>query len=373
MAKGFLYGNGGSSGNGDLNFQIVGGTTAPSDPKENDIWVNTDRDIPEWVFSSDDPLYFGELYDPITIKEGCYLNAEGKELTGSAFFTAVIAIPKNTGSISVKMGTTETSVCHIFYDNSGNILSIVKRETGTHTYDAPKGAKTLRMSIHNNDGTPSVIAFRSAESAQNMVWFSIGANGSIVFDALKKNGIQIHPLSAQQCVNGTWVGVTAKSYQGGKWVDWIKYLYNAGDECTSITGGWEAVAAGTSDGRGAPTITKAAGTMKVLVDQNEIIKNHLTGSAKPKNTIDLTNFSKIVFVVTASEDPFSGNKVGVTTDLTSEKYTFTASAAATVGTHEIDISAITGECRVMIMPYAHDPGGVYYKTAYITVSEVYLK
>lgn len=38
-----------------LNFQVIGGTTAPANPTENTIWVNTDQAITGWVFSHNQP------------------------------------------------------------------------------------------------------------------------------------------------------------------------------------------------------------------------------------------------------------------------------------------------------------------------------
>lgn len=52
MGTCFLYGNGGGS---DLNFKVVGGTTQPSSPSKNTIWVNTGTAITGWVFSADAP------------------------------------------------------------------------------------------------------------------------------------------------------------------------------------------------------------------------------------------------------------------------------------------------------------------------------
>ena len=74
--------------------------------------------------------------------------------------------------------------------------------------------------------------------AEGAVWFPTGTFSSAEFNALKKNGIMVYPLSAKQYVNGVWVDKTAKSYQDGAWVDWIIHLYNQGDECVDITGGW---------------------------------------------------------------------------------------------------------------------------------------
>jgi hypothetical protein len=52
MAKGFKHGAGGGT---SLNFKVVGGTTQPTNPKENTIWVNTDTKITGWVFSATQP------------------------------------------------------------------------------------------------------------------------------------------------------------------------------------------------------------------------------------------------------------------------------------------------------------------------------
>lgn len=52
MGNCFLYGNGGSN---PLNFKVVGGTTAPENPKENTIWINTDTEISNWIFDTSQP------------------------------------------------------------------------------------------------------------------------------------------------------------------------------------------------------------------------------------------------------------------------------------------------------------------------------
>lgn len=52
MGKAFLYGNGGSS---PLNFKLVGAASAPANPGENTIWVNTGAEVTGWVFSPEAP------------------------------------------------------------------------------------------------------------------------------------------------------------------------------------------------------------------------------------------------------------------------------------------------------------------------------
>lgn len=47
-----LEGFGGGAG---LNFKVVGGTSQPTNPRENTIWVNTSTTITDWVFSATQP------------------------------------------------------------------------------------------------------------------------------------------------------------------------------------------------------------------------------------------------------------------------------------------------------------------------------
>lgn len=44
-----------SGGGAALNFKMVGGTTAPSNPSENTIWIDTDVNINSWLFSASEP------------------------------------------------------------------------------------------------------------------------------------------------------------------------------------------------------------------------------------------------------------------------------------------------------------------------------
>ena len=46
---------GGGSRGKALNFAVVGGTSAPSNPTENTIWVNTDTTITSWLFDTTIP------------------------------------------------------------------------------------------------------------------------------------------------------------------------------------------------------------------------------------------------------------------------------------------------------------------------------
>ncbi|MBO5967473.1 MAG: hypothetical protein J6S14_03110 [Clostridia bacterium] len=53
-----------------LNFRVVGGTTQPLNPKENDIWVETAEEITGYVFDSSEPALptAGLVWFPIAIR-----------------------------------------------------------------------------------------------------------------------------------------------------------------------------------------------------------------------------------------------------------------------------------------------------------------
>lgn len=59
--------------------------------------------------------------------------------------------------------------------------------------------------------------------AEGMVWIATGSASNAEFNALKKNGITVYPMSAKQYVNGAWVNKPIKVYQSGSWKDALLY------------------------------------------------------------------------------------------------------------------------------------------------------
>lgn len=109
----------------------------------------------------------------------------------------------------------------------------------------------------------------AAEQPENMVngdvWFPTGTSSTVAFNALKKNAVQVYPLSAKQMVSGALVDKIAKSYQGGKWVDLSLYLFKDGNQYDDITGGWEQIAV---EGKKHGTVTFSGGDI-VLTAKND--------------------------------------------------------------------------------------------------------
>ena len=136
----------------------------------------------------------------------------------------------------------------------------------------------------------------SATQPENMqewdVWFLTGTESDVTFNALRKNGLQVYPLSAKQMVEGTLVDVVAKSNQNGEWVEWVTYLYNSGNEFSDLTGGWSARAWRNNQNfsAGVPTLTKNASDMTIALT---VYGGTLSGVVEVGKDIDLTNTKTI--------------------------------------------------------------------------------
>ncbi len=74
--------------------------------------------------------------------------------------------------------------------------------------------------------------------AEGQLWIATDKRSTAAFDILKKNGIQIYPVSAKQYIAGQLVAKAAQIWKDGKWVEWMAYLYHSGDTCDALSGGW---------------------------------------------------------------------------------------------------------------------------------------
>lgn len=90
-------------------------------------------------------------------------------------------------------------------------------------------------------------ATEPAAPEEGMVWVVSGTASTVEFNALKKNGLQIYPISVRQYISGAWVVKSSQTYLGGQWKSWWDgTLYYKGDEYTAFTGGWT-VSKGSKD------------------------------------------------------------------------------------------------------------------------------
>ena len=285
----------GGGGGGGLNFRVIGGTNAPSIAKENDILIDTPIKIPKWAFSATEPFLTesGELYTDVGADVSYYLDVNGYKsyITGSAYkITDHIPLPERCTEITVHTGTIQTAgAYHVFYDKDNKFISSIARTNGTRKISVPENATSVRLSIYTED-TPSMTA-TYFDLPKGTVWFPTGISSNVEFNALKKNGVQVYPISAKQYVDGAWVDVTAKSYQNGAWVDWWNgELFKDGNQYTSVTGGWEVF--NLSHGSySTPTLTFDNGNMVMSMRQPS--SDYRGGVVCAKNTIDLTDVNEI--------------------------------------------------------------------------------
>lgn len=231
-----------------LNFKVVGGTSEPSDPAENTIWINTDTEITSWIFSPTEPT------SPV----------------------------------------------------------------------------------------------------EGMVWISTGLSSDFVFNALKNNAIQIYIKSGKQYISSAWANVGFAVYQGGAWAESASgYLFNAGDECTDITGGWTSAAYFGGDYYKG-TYSNSNGVMSV--DSSEYSTCNI--AVRTVNKIDLADYDTLTINVSErsgySNSGFLGAYLCITDDrdilnTAVSMSEFTAYVGiTTTGEVSLDISSYTSEYYVFV-------------------------
>lgn len=251
-------------GGGDsLNFKVVGGTGAQDNPKENTIWVNTDIPITHWAFSATRPDNLIKSYyiEPSLDRFVTVLYAE-MELKPNTTYT--IAFEGNAGQeFYLNEAITPYKAFAVTpYWNTVTFTTHSELDKSSLTQYQPSYGWLLLKNEINQPSAPAFRGLRIVEGDKDIepagsVWIPTGTSSTAPFNALKKNGITVYPMSAKQHVNGVWVEREAKIYQNGVWSEWwAGDIYSYGDEIENITGGWVAQAKSWPDvPNNVPTIT----------------------------------------------------------------------------------------------------------------------
>lgn len=256
-----------NTGGAGLNFKVVGGTTQPSSPKENTIWVNTDTPITSWDFSSEAPpirsnnknlithpyYHTGHTYEGVTFT----VNADGTITTnGTATGNANIRLNYTSYDkklIHLKKGTYTLSGCPAGGSDDTYFFEAVINGTADYFRDYGNGVTfTLDKDIDIRCAiwiytTVSNLVFRPQlekgsvatdfvrGDATGQVWTATGSGSTTPFNALRKNALMVYPIKVYQYINGAWVAKAAKTYQGGEWCEWALFIYKDG-KLSEITG-----------------------------------------------------------------------------------------------------------------------------------------
>ena len=379
MGTCFLYGNGGGS---DLNFKVVGGTTKPSSPSANTIWVNTDTEITGWSLSSSDPS-LRNLLSGIKLCDG-YIKYDGgiHEITAANpevnTDRSIKVSPDKTYTYSMSVSVTNTMWLAIAEYTGDNVFSTrllpIPLITGTYytgEYTPTPGVTSVRLSWRTFPGAKTTVTF-TENASEGMVWIVTGSSSQVEFNTVKKNCVQVYPISAKQYISGSWVSKTATSYQSGSWVDWAVFLYNEGDECTDLTGGWSAYAykqsgASSSVEETAPTVSRGSSSMTVR--HNSSWEGYKHGVVLTNNSVDVTNFSTLSINVTAYT--LSDANEGLRLILTKTKgngFSIIASCSLnSTGVKTVNISSISGNYYVGIFGGGtNDPVSATFNKVYLS-------
>ena len=171
--------------------------------------------------------------------------------------------------------------------------------------EQPSNPKENTIWVKTETAIPEYVLspFSQTKVLEGRVWIQTASAGDVVFDAIKENILTVIIVKAYQCVKGVYKPVTASIYQSEKWTQFsseTRYLYNAGDECTDITGGWQAYAYRSANSQStaqAPTVNKYAASMKISMDMGS--STYYGGALFTENSIDMSGYTKLVIDVYA--------------------------------------------------------------------------
>ena len=184
-----------------------------------------------------------------------------------------------------------------------------------------------------------------ADPEQGLLWIQTGTASAVAFNAVKKNGIEVYPISAKQGTGTSWVDVTCKSYQSGEWVDWWNgELYDSGDEYEFVTGGWVF----SADGQ------KAGSYMRL--GSNETNANNIK-TVRTANTIPLDGRSVVEVRISSGDLQHSTTDLNI--EVVSDSGSVIASKTVVHGTDrtlkavvgQLDVSGINGAAYIQVAIY----------------------
>jgi hypothetical protein len=153
----------------------------------------------------------------------------------------------------------------------------------------------------NVDITSYVFSATAPENpVEGMLWVTIAdsSNTKSVF-TVGKEWVTVYTVSTKQYIGGAWIDKFAHSYQNGEWVDWwLGELYEAGNECAGITGGWiaEAIPIGSSIDKKELIVTRNSTNMVISGSPG------YSGIVRTKNKITIASSATLYLDATVSSD-----------------------------------------------------------------------
>ena len=361
-------GGGGGGGPAGLNFEIVGGTTQPTNPKENMIWANTAEEITSWDISAELPLYRSANKNLITwpfyitTHTGSGITVTDNEdgtltMSGTATANKYTSVRSAGDELLLQPGTYTLSGCPAGGSSSTYLLilrtedySLDFRDYGegvTFTLDYPakffviigviSGVTidaTFKPQVEKGGAVTSFVM----GTPDGQLWIKSGTGSAVEFNALKNNGLRVYPLLAEQFYGKQWNPVTCKSYLCGEWLDWWNgELYDAGNEYEAITGGWSFKGVSKEIDTGSTFyITKNSDHIQVKSGGT----SNLAGACT-NNAVDLSQFKtlNVTYIQPSGELGIYVAESFPSSDIAA---TGTGAKASAQATATLDISALSG-------------------------------
>ena len=158
-----------------LNFQVIGGTSAPANPTENTIWVNTDQTITSWVFSHNQPK---------SPSEGMVWIVNG--VSGISEFDAVSDVSLRVQVAGVKQyvsGAWVVKTAKVYQNGAWHETILYLYNNGYNNTSVTGGWTTTRYNYSSdvgNQGTPTI-----TYNAANIKYVS-NQNQHCIFNTVQK-------------------------------------------------------------------------------------------------------------------------------------------------------------------------------------------
>ena len=366
-----------------LNFNVVGGTTEPTNPKENTIWINTDTPISYWSLSSK-PLRKSNnknLLCPcldsktITTNTGITITdnwngtftANGTNASDNPVFVKISTMTLSAGTYTLSRNVDVNVIAGVVlwgsYLSSGESIGTVEASNTipVRTFTLIEDAEiSVHLGFANNVSVSDLIIKPQLEKGSEatdfvaggtsgQVWIqTLNSDSLVSFNALKTNQIDTNLTAAYQWIDSEWMAQDAFIYSNGAWVQFdAKPIANAIE-----TFSW----AGIGDHQ--PAVLED-NTLKFSATRDDTATISVRSVCITENAINMTGFSSIRFYFSSTPtdiNSLTGISVGIADPQTGNFVMHEAMSGNTMPAPgeslyndiTIDVSSVVGEYCIRV-------------------------
>ena len=218
------------NGSANLNFNVVGGITAPTNPKENTIWVNTEVPISSYRLAPEPHYILSETSQSEVATSTLIFHADTTTLTTQSVGRTAIfeCLPNTIYTINKDGGNLWYIATSASAPADGTTIQILTSNvdsSNTITVTTGGDANYLYAFVSNASEEPTVTIIREIKTYTRLngnplqvgdIWIkTVNLNGRISFNALKKNIIDTNISKVKQWNGSKWVNMIGEVYQNG--------------------------------------------------------------------------------------------------------------------------------------------------------------